>query len=526
MTIKFLKQNKPLILLVLALFLIVSFVVFVTAKQIYDLEMTLEEKSEKARLETAKEVIEVFFSGLSRQLLFFKDIAVTRAYVEGGFTSSLKKDAVLAAFHDLTSNYPDLYRISIIDTGNNEIVKVQNNYDGSHLVDVGGGTHNIMPVNYVRYPSDLKEGAIYVSSVNLYSEQIGGGVAYIPSIDLATPLFDSKGTRKGFLVMNIFLSKVFSQLPANVFLNTEDGNIISFRSDGTLELNKSEFKLIGRLGKLDISKKESIHYLTADILSMRKLLLGNKQDLSVFKASMLGLAMPPASLVILFISLISLVAYLNISRYKELVLSQKTLIHSLADLTEYRDSDTGFHLKRTKQYALALTRQLQNNNKYRDVITEEFIQDIADASMLHDIGKVGIKDAILLKPGKLTSEEYEQMKKHIYIGKNVLDKDLDEFKTKQSFLIIGRNICAYHHEKYDGTGYVGLKGEDIPLEARIFALCDAYDAIRASRPYEGEVAHEKVVNRIMTDRGRHFDPDIVDAFMKCSTEFFEISNSC
>ncbi|MBI4826408.1 MAG: HD domain-containing protein [Nitrospirae bacterium] len=526
MNSNFFRQNKVLISVVFTLFLIVGSVVFITAKQIYELEITLEEKNDKARLETAKEVLEIFFAGLARQLLFLKDIPVTRAYVDSGFTSFLKRDEVLGAFHVLTLNYPYLYRISIIDPANNEMVKVENDHDGHHAVAADGGAYNIIPLNYINYPSDMKAGDVYVSSVNLNAEQNAGVVTYIPSIDLATPLFDSKGARKGFLVINIFLSKVFSQMPEDIFLNTEEGDIISFRPDGTLEFDKSKFTFVGRQGKLDISGKESIHYLTADILSIRKILLGNKHDLSLFRASMIGLAMPPASLVLLFISLIGLVAYLNVSRYKELVLSQKTLIHSLADLTEYRDNDTGYHLKRTKHYAIALTRQLRKNNKYRNVITEEFIQDIADASPLHDIGKVGIKDAILLKPGKLTDEEYEKMKKHVYIGKDVLDRDLDEFKTKQSFLIMGRNICAYHHEKYDGTGYIGLKGEKIPLEARIFALCDAYDAIRASRPYEGEVPHEKAVERIMADRGKHFDPDIVDAFMKCSTGFFEISNSC
>jgi len=146
--------------------------------------------------------------------------------------------------------------------------------------------------------------------------------------------------------------------------------------------------------------------------------------------------------------------------------------------------------------------------------------------ILHDIGKIGISDSILLKKAGLTDEEYETMKAHVSIGKEVMQKVIEEFKSNQSFFIVARNICEYHHEKYDGTGYLrGLKEEEIPLEARIFALCDAYDAIRSERPYKGPLPHKEAVLRISSDSGKHFDPVVVDAFLRCEKEFEKVSKS-
>jgi putative two-component system response regulator len=221
-----------------------------------------------------------------------------------------------------------------------------------------------------------------------------------------------------------------------------------------------------------------------------------------------------------------IISYINFARFRELIGAQKAIISSLAGLTEGRDPETGRHLERTRNYSVVLAKQLRKDKKYRKLITNEFIEDLYDAAPLHDIGKVGIRDAILLKESKLTSEEYEEMKKHAQIGKQVLRNTIDRFKLKQSFFIIGRNICAYHHEKYNGKGYLeGLKGQEIPLEARVFALCDAYDAIRSKRPYKDELSHEEALRRIKSDSGEHFDPDIVDAFLKCEKEFLKISDT-
>ena len=196
--------------------------------------------------------------------------------------------------------------------------------------------------------------------------------------------------------------------------------------------------------------------------------------------------------------------------------------HSTHACRRDTDRETAGHLARTRKYAVAIAKELRKNKKYRKIITKEHIEDLNDAAPLHDIGKVGIRDDILLKESKLTDEEYEEMKRHALIGKKIIKDTIEKYKLNQSFLIMARDIIEYHHEKYNGKGYpTGLKGEEIPLEARIFAVADAYDAIRSKRPYKNSLPHKEAIKRIKSDKGEHFDPDIVDVFIKCSVECFK-----
>jgi len=226
----------------------------------------------------------------------------------------------------------------------------------------------------------------------------------------------------------------------------------------------------------------------------------------------------------MFLCLIGGISYINLSRLQEKNRAQRALIASLVELTDWRDQETGQHLMRTKHYSKALAKQLRKNPKYRKEITTKFIKDVFDTAPLHDIGKVGIKDPILLKPGKLTNEEFEEMKKHVLIGRQVIQDAIDKFDIQESFMMTARNIAAFHHERYDGSGYLeALKGPAIPLEARIFALADVYDALRSKRPYKNEMPHSQVVEMIQPESGKHFDPDVVEAFLKLGDKFIEIS---
>ncbi|MGA1845215.1 MAG: HD-GYP domain-containing protein [bacterium] len=194
-------------------------------------------------------------------------------------------------------------------------------------------------------------------------------------------------------------------------------------------------------------------------------------------------------------------------------------IFGFAKLAEYRDEDTGAHLERIREYARIIAEELARNPAYKERITQEFIEDIYLSSILHDIGKVGIEDSILLKPGKLTPEEFEHIKLHSTLGGDALKAAEDKMEG-QSFLSLGREIAYCHHEKWDGSGYPkGLKGEEIPLSARIVALADVYDAITSDRPYKRAFTHEKSVEIILNDRGTHFDPDVVDAFYARRSDF-------
>jgi response regulator RpfG family c-di-GMP phosphodiesterase len=205
---------------------------------------------------------------------------------------------------------------------------------------------------------------------------------------------------------------------------------------------------------------------------------------------------------------------------KEMKIETKETIYSLAKLVEIHDHSTGKHLERIEHYARALANKYYTVYKERDPhLNEKYIEDIAIASVLHDIGKVSVADSILLKPDKLTPEEYERIKKHTLI----VGKALEVFKGKKDILSLGREIAMSHHEKWDGSGYpVGLYGEKIPLSARLIALCDVYDALVSHRPYKKGVSHEEAVKIITGEKGKSFDPEIVDVFMKIHSQFSKI----
>ena len=201
-------------------------------------------------------------------------------------------------------------------------------------------------------------------------------------------------------------------------------------------------------------------------------------------------------------------------RQEALVETQKAAIFGLAKLAESRDKDTGEHLERMKCVCKAISEELRSTNEYGDQIDEKFVEILADSCALHDLGKVAVPDAVLLKPGPLTDEEYEVIQKHAAIGGDAL-KAIDERLGNESFIRIGQEIAYFHHERYDGTGYPsGLKGEEIPLSARIVAVADVYDALTSKRCYREPVTREEALDYILRSKGQHFDPHIVDAFLR------------
>ena len=194
---------------------------------------------------------------------------------------------------------------------------------------------------------------------------------------------------------------------------------------------------------------------------------------------------------------------------------------TLARLAESRDSETGIHLDRMAAYSRRIAEQLRRGPCPRQ-IDADFIEQLYKSSPLHDIGKVGIPDSILLKQGPLTRSEFTIMQTHTTIGGDTLRSVIEQYET-HSFLVMGMQIAYSHHEKWDGTGYpAGIAGEEIPLSARIVALADAYDAITSDRPYKEAFDHAEAIRRIVIDRGLHFDPPVVDAFTACQTDFPEI----
>jgi PAS domain S-box-containing protein len=211
---------------------------------------------------------------------------------------------------------------------------------------------------------------------------------------------------------------------------------------------------------------------------------------------------------------------LQLKRERELSLNQEATISSMAILAEYRDPETGYHIQRTKLYVKLLLEK--SEDKFR--FSPEIAELIWHSAPLHDIGKVGIPDNILLKPGKLTAEEFELMKKHTLIGGDTIRRT-EKILGEVSFLNFAREITEFHHEKWNGSGYPhGLKENKIPLSARIMAIADVYDALVTRRPYKNPIPHNDAVEIIRKDSGIHFDPQLVDIFDKNSGDFDKIAN--
>ena len=207
---------------------------------------------------------------------------------------------------------------------------------------------------------------------------------------------------------------------------------------------------------------------------------------------------------------------------EELIKTQEAAIFALAKLAESRDPETGGHLERIQNYTRVLVEELSTFPEYDGYITDEYIESVYISSPLHDIGKVGIRDAILLKPGKLTREEFEEMKLHTVIGGATLAA-AEARLNRRSFLEVGKAIAYCHHEKWDGSGYPrGLTGEEIPLSARVMALADVYDALRSRRVYKPAWPHQEARTTIVNDAGKHFDPTVVEAFLRCEPKFLQI----
>lgn len=209
--------------------------------------------------------------------------------------------------------------------------------------------------------------------------------------------------------------------------------------------------------------------------------------------------------------------------YEEMSKANTAMLDSMALVAETRDTDTGAHIIRTKEYVRLLANSLASQGIYKDVLTQEYIVNLYYAAPLHDIGKVGIPDNILKKEDRLSTDEYTVMKTHSVLGKEIIGNAIHAYHDTK-MLTIAYNIAYYHHEKWDGSGYpVGLKGEEIPLEARLMALADVYDAIISRRCYKPPFTFENAEEIILQGRGIHFDPLLVDTFFLIKEEFKRIA---
>ncbi len=204
---------------------------------------------------------------------------------------------------------------------------------------------------------------------------------------------------------------------------------------------------------------------------------------------------------------------------RSVVKLQDAILKTMVELVERRDYSTGGHIERTTLYLGVLLKAMQKRNLQMEIISSWDIDLVLRSAQLHDVGKVAIRDSILQKPGRLTPEEFEEIKKHTTVGEEIVEK-IKKDSAEQAFLEHAGIFAASHHERWDGSGYPrGLKGEDIPLQGRLLAIADVYDALVSERPYKKALPHEKAVAIIMEGKGTHFDPSLVDLFFSVSDEF-------
>ncbi len=207
---------------------------------------------------------------------------------------------------------------------------------------------------------------------------------------------------------------------------------------------------------------------------------------------------------------------------EELLKIQEHTIFSLSNLVENRDSDTGNHVRRTSDYVVLLAQKAQKRNLYTDLLTDEYIKTLGNAAPMHDIGKIVISDVILKKPGRLTPDEFEQIKLHTTEGERIIQDIIAPVQTK-IYTQVATEIAVGHHEKWNGTGYpYGLQGYGIPLSARIMAIADVFDALTTPRCYKEPFSFEKASDIIKENKGIQFDPDLVEIFLSCEKEFKSI----
>jgi CHASE2 domain-containing sensor protein len=266
--------------------------------------------------------------------------------------------------------------------------------------------------------------------------------------------------------------------------------------------------------------------LAAVIPAMTGIWLGGYWLLA-YRQTFLPPLLPVATLLLVFLLLTSL-RFLQADREvrertRKLALTQGAIIQSLASLAETRHHETGGHIQRTRHYMRVLADRLKDHPRFHHYLDDATIDLLFRLAPLHDIGKVGVPDEILLKPGQLTPEEFEKMKQHTLYGSETI-RLAKQLLGEESFLQMADEITLNHHEKWDGTGYPhGLKGEEIPIPGRIMAVADVYDAITHYRKYQGAFSHEEAVRVMVGDRGTHFDPDVLDAFLEVQEEFRQIA---
>jgi putative two-component system response regulator len=511
MFVRFAKENKLLIATALVLFAGAIVATSFLTSRLYQAEAGWRHANAASQTTSAKRIIEATFSGVLHDMHLLSLNPYLVAYAESGFSPRLQP-AALKALRDSLGMHAYYVGLSLADLS------------GRSRVSLGA---EVLPGEVHGQAGAASEGDNRHDPSGVFVKRPAGGSATAREGSATTLLVlaairNAEDVTLGKLVLGVDLARMLDVLSPGIFIEGWDGNWVFLGDDGVVRTSPPIHSLHAHTGDLTVSKDETIHHLTAS-LGGQGVVVGLRHIDPQLASRLSQLTWVGAALLGVFLVLGMFIVYSNSANFQESIEAQKALVYSLAKLASRRDEITGAHLERTRDYAVALANKLKESPGYRQLITSRFLEDLYDAAPLHDIGKVGISDTILHKPSKLTSDEFHTMQSHVEMGAQVLGEISQRFKLKRSLYHVAYNICACHHEKYDGSGYpAGLKGQDIPLEARIFTICDVYDVIRSKRPYKEPLSHAEAIKAIQTDSGSHFDPEIVDAFLNCGPMFSEI----
>lgn len=520
---KLIRHNLVYLSVILLMLVVFGISLYFGTRQVYEEEEQWRSQKTMAEVASGKSNINDYFSDFQRDLGFILSLPSVKSYFTGNFDPSEQSGVkqVLAGFLEGKQSY----EMTITNLSDAEMLKVESRTKRT-LSWSGGMSDEEIHKGLFEKAVALDQGQVALSSIYFATEKEGANTRKRIFITLAVPIFDNQMVKKGVLFIDLDLFNIFEIFPNNqLFLQMNNGtDIFLDQNSGMFNVKNLGYALTGNSGWYPVNELEMIHYSRVNIFSDQSFFIAEYHQLPLLKVTFGKLVYLFGALFLVFLSLVVFSILTNFSVLKKTINTQKAIVFSLATLAEGRDPETGKHLERSRDYAMIIARQLSNHKKYKKVITRDFLDNLNYAATLHDIGKVSIPDAILLKQGKLTDEEYAEMKKHVLTGQNVLRETIEKYHLTESFLEMGMNICAYHHEKFNGKGYPeGLVGEEIPLEARIFALCDAYDAIRSKRSYKEGLSHQEAVKRIVADKNQHFDPNVVEAFLECEEKLSAIT---
>ncbi|WP_292955629.1 MULTISPECIES: HD domain-containing phosphohydrolase [unclassified Neptuniibacter] len=537
----------------------------------------------KVTLQQAEKYINEYFHSVHNDLQLLVNNPITEDFIDSQ-ASIVEPNAIQSMFKSMAQSHDSYDQIRLLSKDGMELIRVDNK-DGVVFVTSKEDLQNKSDRYYFKESLSLRQGEVYISRLDLNVENKVIEVPYEPVIRFVSPIVDSKRNVVAYIVINLLGNEVLSYL--HEIIEAQGKAYLVLNSDG-YQLHTSNEKesawgfmfgakenfairnpnIWSKILSADYGEFESdlgrIHYrvINKQVTNIRNRLEGTLNSWSVIVISNeswvsseffndhlsylspLLLVFPFGAVLLWFWAKASAgrslaeerLRNINVElenkvsvRTKELELTREATILSLATLAETRDNETGQHIRRTQRYAKLLAKELQAHPDFVNVITDDFINEIFRSAPLHDIGKVGIPDQILLKPGKLTEEEFKVMQQHTVLGSNALEEAIitisvtNPSSKAMTFLHLARDIAHYHHERWDGSGYPkGLAGESIPLCARIMAVVDVYDALVSKRVYKDAFTKGKAEKIILHESAGHFDPRVIKAFESIRDQFWKI----